>query len=242
MVGVEFITRRIAPLQNHRRNIWVHQGGDDIRLHFNELNTDAREDVIRAFFSSALIPTIPHGALSIYILGTRETSRITAGILKFNDWGPFLMDSVTPGPPLSAPAASSVQDLAARGAGPEASGDPDGDGAESGEWATRLGCSQSTVELSDSSDDNEAASADHPTGGDATASSSRDLEEEERLARLEAEHCSKFNAERASPWPESEIPHSKGWPASPLRPRHQPQPFRAREAGSSTTPREYTCN
>jgi hypothetical protein len=193
IVGVEFITRRIAPLQNHRRNIWAHRGGDDIRLHVNELNTDAWEEVIRAFFSSMLIPTIPHGALSIYILGTQETSRITAGILKFNDWGPFLMDSVTPGPPPSASAASSEQDSSTRGAGPEASGDLDGDGAESGECATHLGCSQSTVVLSDSSDDNEPASADHPTGGDATASSSRDQEEEERLARLEAEHSSTPN-------------------------------------------------
>jgi hypothetical protein len=64
--------------------------------------------------------------------------------------------------------------------------------------------------LSDYSDNNEAASADQPIGGDATASSSRDLEEEERLARLEAEHGSKFNAERASRRPEAEIPHGKG--------------------------------
>jgi hypothetical protein len=63
---------------------------------------------------------------------------------------------------------------------------------------------------SDSSDDDEVALADQPTAGDATASSSRDLEEEDRLARLEAERRSKFNAERASRWPESEIPHGKG--------------------------------
>jgi hypothetical protein len=43
MVGVEFITRRIAPLQNHRQNIWAHQGGDDIRLQISNLNADARE-------------------------------------------------------------------------------------------------------------------------------------------------------------------------------------------------------
>jgi hypothetical protein len=42
MVGVEFITRRIAPLQDHRRSIWVHRAGDDIRLHTSELNADAR--------------------------------------------------------------------------------------------------------------------------------------------------------------------------------------------------------
>jgi hypothetical protein len=28
MVGVEFITRRIAPLQDHHRPIWAHRGGD----------------------------------------------------------------------------------------------------------------------------------------------------------------------------------------------------------------------
>jgi hypothetical protein len=64
--------------------------------------------------------------------------------------------------------------------------------------------------LSDSSDDDEAASADQPTGGDATTSSSRDLEEDERQAGLEAERRSKFNAERASRRPETEAPHGKG--------------------------------
>jgi hypothetical protein len=58
--------------------------GDDLRLHVSELNADAREEVIRAFFSSAAIPAIPRNALPIYNLGARETSRITAGILKFN--------------------------------------------------------------------------------------------------------------------------------------------------------------
>jgi hypothetical protein len=54
------------------------------------------------------------------------------------------------------------------------------------------------VVLSDSPDDDDAATADQPTGGDATASSSRDLEEEECQLRLVAELRSKFNAERAS--------------------------------------------
>jgi hypothetical protein len=42
MVGVEFITRRIAPLQDHRRNIWGHWAGDDLRLHVSELNADCK--------------------------------------------------------------------------------------------------------------------------------------------------------------------------------------------------------
>jgi hypothetical protein len=107
MVGVEFVTRRIAPLQDHRRNMWVHRAGDDLRLHISELNTDAREELIRAFFSSVIVPTIPRTALPIYNLGARETSRVTAGILKFNAWGPFLADGVVPGPLPSAPAANS---------------------------------------------------------------------------------------------------------------------------------------
>jgi hypothetical protein len=134
MVGVEFITRRIARLQDHRREIWRHRAGDDLRLHVSELNADARDEVIRAFFSSAAIPTIPRTALPIYNLGARETSRVTAGILKFNAWGPLLADGVMPGPLPSAPAASSEQDSAARGAGPSASGDLDDDSAKSGEW------------------------------------------------------------------------------------------------------------
>jgi hypothetical protein len=137
MVGVEFITRRIAPLQDHRREIWRHRAGDDLRLHISELNADAREEVIRAFFSSAAIPAIPCTALLIYNLGARETSRVTAGILKFNAWGPFLANGVMPGPLPSAPAASSELDSAARGMGPAASGDLDDDDAESGE---RLAC------------------------------------------------------------------------------------------------------
>jgi hypothetical protein len=65
MVGVEFITRCIAPLQDHYREIWRHRAGDDLRLHISELNADAQEEVIRAFFSSTAIPTIPRTALPI---------------------------------------------------------------------------------------------------------------------------------------------------------------------------------
>jgi hypothetical protein len=84
MVGVESITRRIVPLQDHRREIWGHRARDDLRLHVSELNADAREEVIRAFFSSTTVPAIPRTTLLIYNLGARETSRVTAGILKFN--------------------------------------------------------------------------------------------------------------------------------------------------------------
>jgi hypothetical protein len=159
MVGVEFVTRRIAPLQDHCREIWRHRAGDDLRLHVNELNADAREEVIRAFFSSVAIPAIPRNALPIYNLGARETSRVTAGILKFNARGPFLADGVVPGPLPSAPAASSEQDSVARGMGPTASGDGNDDDAESGE---RLVCRrrpEGTVVLSDSFD-NDSSSPD----------------------------------------------------------------------------------
>jgi hypothetical protein len=208
MVGVEFVTRRIAPLQDHRRYIWGHRAGDDLWLHVSELNADAREEVIRAFFSSAAVPAIPCTALPIYILGARETSRVTAGILKFNAWGPLLADGVVPGPPSTAPAASSEQDSAVRGAGPTASGDLDDDGAKSGERLARQRCSKSTVVLSDSSDD-ETALPDQHTGGDADVSSSRDLEEEECQARLEAERRSNFNDERASRRSEARASHDK---------------------------------
>jgi hypothetical protein len=62
--------------------------------------------------------------------------------------------------------------------------------------------------LSDSSDD-ETALPDQPIEGDADASSSRDLEEEECQARLEAERRSKFNDERASRRPEAGASHGK---------------------------------
>jgi hypothetical protein len=202
MVGVEFVTRRIAPLQDHRREIWRHRAGDDLRLHVSELNADAREEVIRAFFSSVAIPTIPCNALPIYNLGARKTSRVTAGILKFNAWGLFLADGVVPGPLPSAPAASSEQDSAARGTGPMASGDDDDDDAESGERLVRRRRPKGTVVLSDSSSD-DSSLPDQPTGGDADVSSSRGLEEEGRRARLEAERRSKFNDERASRQPEA---------------------------------------
>jgi hypothetical protein len=216
MVGVEFVTRRIAPLQDHRREIWRHRAGDDLRLHVSELNADAREEVIRAFFSSAAIPAIPRNALPIYNLGARETSRVMAGILKFNAWGPFLADGVMPGPLPSAPAASSEQDSAARGTGPTASGDVDDDDAESGERLVRRRRPEGTVVLSDSSNDGSAL-PDQPTEGDIDASSSRDLEEEGRRARLEegrrarleAERRSKFNDERASQQPEAGTSHGK---------------------------------
>jgi hypothetical protein len=90
----------------------------------------------------------------------------------------------------------------ARGAGPSASGDLDDDGAESGERLARRRRPEGTVVLSDSSDD-KSALPDRPTGGDADASSSRGLEEEEYHARLEAERRSKFNDERASRRPEA---------------------------------------
>jgi hypothetical protein len=133
-----------------------------------------------------------------------------AGILKFNALGPFLSDGVTPGPPPSASAASSEQDSTAREAGPEASEDRNDDDVDSSERATHRGRSQSTVVLSDSSDNDKTASTSQPARGDATASSSRDLEEEECQAHLEAERRSKFNAERPSRWPEMEAPHGKG--------------------------------
>jgi hypothetical protein len=197
MVRVEFVTRRIAPLQDHRREIWRHRAGDDLRLHVSELNADAQEEVIRAFFSSTAIPAIPRTALPIYNLGARETSRVTAGILKFNAWGPFLADGVVPGPLPSAPAASSEQDSAARGMGPTACRDLDDDDVESGKRLARRRHPEGTVVLSDSSDDGSAL-PDQPTGGDVDASSLRDLEEEGRQARLEAERSSKFNDKCAS--------------------------------------------
>jgi hypothetical protein len=165
MVGVEFVTRRIAPLQDHRRSIWAHRTGDDLRLQVSKLNADSLEEVIRAFFSSASIPTIPRGALLIYNLGAQETSRVTAGILKFSVWGPFLADGVTLGPLPSALAAGSEQDSAARGVGPEASKDLDDDGAKFGERVARRRRSESTVVLSDSSDDDKSALPNQPTGG-----------------------------------------------------------------------------
>jgi hypothetical protein len=84
MVGVEFVTRRIAPLQYHRHPIWAHRGGDDIRIHASELNTDARGEVIRAFFSTAHILAISQAALPIYRLGSRDSSHATAGFPIFN--------------------------------------------------------------------------------------------------------------------------------------------------------------
>jgi hypothetical protein len=208
MVRVEFITRRIAPLQDHRWEIWRHRAGDDLRLHVSELSADAREEVIRAFFSSAAIPAILRTALLIYNLGARETSRVTAGILKFNAWGSFLADGVMPGSLPSAPVASSEQDSVARGAGPVASGDLDDDDAGSGERLARRRRPEGTVVLSDSSDD-DSALPDEPIGGDADVSSSRDLEEEGRQARLEAERRSKFNDERASRRSEAEASRGK---------------------------------
>jgi hypothetical protein len=107
MADVDFVTRRIAPLQDHRREIWRHRAGDDLRLHVSELNADAWEEVIRAFFSSTVVPAILRTALPIYNLGARDTSRVTAGILKFNAWGPLLADGVMPGLLPRAPVASS---------------------------------------------------------------------------------------------------------------------------------------
>jgi hypothetical protein len=60
----------------------------------------------------------------------------------------------------------------------------------------------------DSSDD-ESALSDQPTREDADASSSRDLEEEGRLGRLEAERRSKFNNKHASRRPEAGASHGK---------------------------------
>jgi hypothetical protein len=65
------------------------------------------------------------------------------------------------------------------------------------------------VVLLDSSSDDESAMPGQPIGGDADVSSLRDLEEG-RLARLEAERLSKFNAECASRRPEAGAPHGKG--------------------------------
>jgi hypothetical protein len=106
----------------------------------------------------------------------------------------------------------------ARGAGLEAPKDHDDDDAESGERATHRRCSESTVVLSNSSGNDKSALPDQPTGGDADASSSQDLEEEGRQARLEAKRCSKFNAEHASRRPEAGTPHGKGPAGEPSAP------------------------
>jgi hypothetical protein len=101
-----------------------------------------------------------------------------------------------------------------------ASEDLDDDGAESGERLARRRRSESIVVLSDSSDD-ESALPDQPTGGDADASSSRDLEEEGHLARLEAERRSKFNDQHASWRPKAGASHGKkpaGESSAPLAP------------------------
>jgi hypothetical protein len=171
MVGLEFVNRCIDLLQDHHREIWRHRAGDDLWLHVSELNADAREEVIRAFFSSVAIPTIPRNALPIYNLGARETSHVMAGILKFNAWGPLLADGVVLGPLPSTPVASSEQDSAARGAGPLASGDLDDDDADSGEQLVHRRRPEGIVVLLDSSDD-DSSSPDQPTGGDVDASSS----------------------------------------------------------------------
>jgi hypothetical protein len=93
--------------------------------------------------------------------------------------------------------------------------------------------------LSDSHDEDEANTAVQPTGGDAAASFTRDLKEEERRVCLEAELHSKFNAERASRRPEMEAPYGRGWPVRPQHLRLRPLPSLAREAGSSAMPHEY---
>jgi hypothetical protein len=98
-----------------------------------------------------------------------------------------------------------------------ASGDLDDDGAESGERLARQRCSESTVVLSDSSDD-EIALPDQPTGGDAGASSSRDLEEEGHQGCLEAERRSKFNDEHTSRRPEAGAPPGKKLPGESSAP------------------------
>jgi hypothetical protein len=71
--------------------------------------------------------------------------------------------------------------------------------------------------IPDSSDNDEAASADQPTRGDA-ASSSQDPQEEECQVHLEAERRSKFNTERVSRRPETEAPHCKGPTSETLAP------------------------
>jgi hypothetical protein len=62
----------------------MHRARDDLRFHASELNADAREEVIRAFFSSAAVPAILRTTVPIYNLDARKTSHVTAGILKFN--------------------------------------------------------------------------------------------------------------------------------------------------------------
>jgi hypothetical protein len=89
-----------------------------------------------------------------------------------------------------------------------ASGDLDDDNAESSERLAHRRCPEGTVVLLDSSDD-DSAPPDQPTEGDVDVSSSRDLEEEGRQARLEAERRSKFNDERASRRPEAEASRGK---------------------------------
>jgi hypothetical protein len=184
--------------------------------------------VIRAFFSTTHIPSIPRAARPLYCLGSQDSSRATAGLPEFNASGPFLVDGVTPGPSPSALAANSEQGSSVREADPGASGDL-GDDDDSGEEATHRGCSQSTVVLSDSSEEeDEATAVNQLSRGDATASSSRGLEEEEeRQARVEAERRSGKARRR---------PTARSRWARPRRRRPKPHQSPARGAGSNAMP------
>jgi hypothetical protein len=72
-------------------------------------------------------------------------------------------------------------------------------------------------------------------------SSSRDLEEEGRQARLEVKHRSKFNDERASRQPEAGVPTARNRRANPPHHHWHPPASRAKEDGWSETPRECPC-
>jgi hypothetical protein len=79
-----------------------------------------------------------------------------------------------------------------------------------------------TVVLSDPSDeDDESVAATEPSAGDAAVTSTRDLEEEERLACLDAERRSKHNAEQSSRCHSTIVRRGEG----PMGETSAPMPF-----------------
>jgi hypothetical protein len=118
-----------------------------MQLHARELPTEARNEVVRDYFSTLNTPSIPHTTRPLYHMRPEEAHLVTNDLPDFNEWGSFLVNGVVPVPCPRTLAAKSEQYSSARELNPGPSKDFNAD-KDSGELVGSGSHCQSTVVLS----------------------------------------------------------------------------------------------
>jgi hypothetical protein len=86
MVAKEFVRRRIAPPQDHRRKMWTFTGdGDKMMLHPTGLLVPTIDEAMKTLFAEVGVPDLTFAVAPLYRLQARED--ILAAMPRFDQWG-----------------------------------------------------------------------------------------------------------------------------------------------------------